>query len=159
MTIATGEKMLASDILDLTFFPIGSILMMDGSWTDGRGGWYVCDGRDTPHGKTPNLRDKFIKGSGNKPANGNGQMILGAQHLPAHKHSITDPGHAHMYIHEPEGTGGLKHGSTNWVTGPMQEWTTPSTTGITETNYNAGGGQAFDVLPSYYSVIYIKKMA
>lgn len=157
MTIATGERLLASDINNLTFFPKGTILMYDGDgWVDNQTiiGWYQCNGQNG----TPDLRDKFIKGSGNKPASGNGQMTLEAQHLPTHKHSITDPGHSHMYIHEPEGTGNLKHGSTKWMTGSVQEWTTSSTTGITETN-SAGGGQAFDVLPSYYSVIYVRKCA
>ncbi|MDR1322839.1 MAG: hypothetical protein LBK68_00195 [Candidatus Margulisbacteria bacterium] len=89
MTIARGQPLLASDILDLTFFPIGMILMMDGSWTDGRGGWYICDGRDTPHGKTPNLKDKFIRGSTTSGGTGGGSATLSEANLPSHNHSLT----------------------------------------------------------------------
>jgi hypothetical protein len=81
--------MLASDILDLTFFPIGMILMMDGSWTDGRGGWYICDGRDTPHGKTPNLADKFIRGGSSAGGTGGGSATLSEANLPSHNHSLS----------------------------------------------------------------------
>jgi hypothetical protein len=81
--------MLASDILDLTFFPIGMILMMDGSWTDGRGGWYICDGRDTPHGKTPNLADRFIRGGASAGSTGGGSAILSEANLPSHNHSLS----------------------------------------------------------------------
>ncbi|MDR1323204.1 MAG: hypothetical protein LBK68_02080 [Candidatus Margulisbacteria bacterium] len=99
MTIRTGEKMLASDILDLTFFPTGSILMMDGSWTDGRGGWYVCDGRDTPHGKTPNLVNLFILGAVSSGTTGGSSatqsVTLTAENLPSHKHGIVDKTHTH----------------------------------------------------------------
>ncbi|MDR1114197.1 MAG: hypothetical protein LBL50_03810 [Candidatus Margulisbacteria bacterium] len=89
MTIARGEPLLASDILDLTFFPRGSILMMDGSWTDGRGNWYICDGRDTPHGKTPNLADKFIRGGASAGGTGGGSATLTTANLPSHNHSLS----------------------------------------------------------------------
>jgi hypothetical protein len=94
MTIARGQPMLASDILDLTFFPVGSILMMDGSWTDGRGGWYICDGRDTPHGNTPNLKDKFIRGGTTSGVEGGSDtgstnVDLTADNLPAHNHPLS----------------------------------------------------------------------
>jgi hypothetical protein len=81
--------MLASDILDLTFFPTGMILMMDGNWTDGRGGWYICDGRDTPHGKTPNLADRFIRGGTSAGGTGGGSATLSEANLPSHNHSLS----------------------------------------------------------------------
>ncbi|GBR73308.1 hypothetical protein NO1_0710 [Candidatus Termititenax aidoneus] len=100
MTIARGEPMLANDILDLTFFPVGSILMMDGSWTDGRGDWYICDGRDTPYGKTPNLIDQFIRGAASSGMTGGSNVAqsitLTAENLPSHKHSIADKTHTHI---------------------------------------------------------------
>jgi hypothetical protein len=81
--------MLASDILDMVFFPMGMILMMDGSWTDGRGGWYICDGRDTPHGKTPNLADRFIRGGASAGGTGGGSATLSEANLPSHNHSLS----------------------------------------------------------------------
>jgi microcystin-dependent protein len=102
--------MLAQDILDLRdnlqkqvnalsgsagnmeFFPIGTILMIDGSWQDGRGGWYICDGNEKtlPNGtkqRTPDLKDKFIKGSGSLSKEG-GSNALTAAMVPKHTHSI-----------------------------------------------------------------------
>jgi hypothetical protein len=160
-----------SDNLAGVKLPVGTILMYDGySWADNvtMPGWYICDGRGTPYGNTPNLQDKFIKGKGSKADNGNGQMTLGVQHLPAHKHSITDKEHDHATskIGCADGTiptfpsgpyfmygSDLENGE--WITTPNVN---KNYTGITSTNDSTGGGQAFDVLPSYYSVIYIKKM-
>jgi hypothetical protein len=92
--------MLASDILDLTFFPVGSILMMDGSWTDGRGGWYICDGRNTPHGQTPDLKDIFIRGGTSSGTTGGSNaslsISLDASNLPSHKHNIKETPHTHV---------------------------------------------------------------
>ncbi|MDR2428899.1 MAG: hypothetical protein LBD62_03740 [Candidatus Margulisbacteria bacterium] len=91
MVVQQGKSMLASDILDLTFFPAGSILMMDGSWMDGRGGWYICDGRVTPYGKTPDLRDKFICGGGaSAGGTGGGSVTLSTDNLPGHSHSLSE---------------------------------------------------------------------
>jgi hypothetical protein len=90
MVIEKGQPMLASDILDLTFFPAGSILMMDGAWLDGRGGWYICDGRNTPYGKTPNLTDKFIRGGATSGNTGDGLVKLTTDNLPSHNHSFSE---------------------------------------------------------------------
>ncbi|MDR1324110.1 MAG: hypothetical protein LBK68_06725 [Candidatus Margulisbacteria bacterium] len=88
--VESGERLVATDITDLTFFPIGMILMMDGSWTDGRGGWYICDGRDTPHGKTPDLTDRFIRGGGSSAGGtGGGSAFLSEANLPSHNHSLS----------------------------------------------------------------------
>jgi hypothetical protein len=179
VSIALANKVEASDLtalqtsvngLETTIgnlqekLPIGTILMYDGaSWQDNvtLKGWYSCNRTNYNHGLTPNLEDKFIKGKGNKADTGDGQMTLGAQHLPAHKHSITDPGHTHT----TKCNSRVQVGSDNGVS-YGQNWgdsdcgyTSENQTGITETNNNTDGGQSFDVLPSYYSVIYIKKMA
>jgi microcystin-dependent protein len=92
MTIATGERMYADDILNLLFFPKGAILMYDGtSWQDNvtLKGWYQCAGQETPYGNTPDLRNKFIMGyeSGSR-AGGNNSLSLSTANLPAHNHSL-----------------------------------------------------------------------
>ncbi|MDR1453381.1 MAG: hypothetical protein LBJ25_05350, partial [Candidatus Margulisbacteria bacterium] len=99
MTIARGQPMLASDILDLTFFPVGAILMMDGGWTDGRGGWYICDGKEKtlPNGsrqRTPDLKDKFIRGGSSAGGVGGSDSVsanitLTAENLPGHGHAFS----------------------------------------------------------------------
>jgi len=141
MVVKKGNPMLASDILDLTFFPVGSILMMDGSWTDGRGGWYICDGRNTQYGKTPDLRDKFIKGGTASGATGGGQVTLTTDNLPPHSHP-------HKF------TGGIYAAGTFPALAPVDTILSP----LTSYTESVGRGIPFDVIPSYYSVIYIKKM-
>jgi hypothetical protein len=84
--VETGQQLLASDITNLTFFPVGTILMMDSSWTNGRGGWYICDGQNG----TPDLRDKFIKGSGSETTAGANWLSLTTSNLPSHDHSLTN---------------------------------------------------------------------
>ncbi|MDR1323757.1 MAG: hypothetical protein LBK68_04885 [Candidatus Margulisbacteria bacterium] len=86
--IETGSPLLASDITNLTFFPVGAILMMDGSWTNGRGGWYTCDGQNG----TPDLRNLFIRGgasSGKKGGDDKPSVSLTSDNLPQHKHSFS----------------------------------------------------------------------
>jgi hypothetical protein len=239
--------MLASDILDMVFFPVGAILMMDGGWTDGRGGWYICDGRNTPHGKTPDLKDKFIRGSAASGGVGGGSAILSTDNLPSHGHSldglkitggdhshgngtlaassgsashshssgalavsITGGTHAHtitdpQHTHRIEGSGshtnaGYLSESGSSISGLEYATTNTAATGITINNSdhshtatvsgstasdstahehsisgsiassghthdisggtigNTGNGAAFDIVPAYYTVIYIKKM-
>jgi hypothetical protein len=157
MVIERGAPLLAQDVLDLTFFPVGTILMYDGvNWADGRGGWYICDGRSTPYGSTPDLRDKFIRGSGIDPQTGDGEMTLEIRHLPEHKHGITDKTHSHSVSAKDIGRG---HSSSysNAVASGGNYTTGSAYTGITETDY-AGSGEAFAIVPAYYAVIYIKKM-
>jgi hypothetical protein len=154
--------------------PIGTILMYDGAgWQDNitLPGWYSCTMANNNLNLTPNLEDKFIKGKGSKANTGNGQMTLGKQHLPAHSHSITDKEHNHAAPKSagedgsistyPNGTYFIYDsvrigGENSWTTTPSVN---KSYTGIISTNDNTGGGQPFDVLPSYYSVIYIKRVA
>jgi hypothetical protein len=66
MTIATGERLLAEDMLNLRFFPKGTILMYDGtSWTDNvtLKGWYKCEGQTVAgYGVLPNLKNRFVIG-------------------------------------------------------------------------------------------------
>ena len=134
--VETGQPMLASDILDLTFFPVGSILMMDGSWTDGRGGWYICDGRATPYGQTPNLLDKFIRGGTSSGViggsdSGSASITLTAESLPAHSHTLSgmlttgneSQGHTHTVTASGNITGGGTHGHAITDTGHKHTYT------------------------------------
>jgi microcystin-dependent protein len=181
MVVQQGEPMLASDMLDLTFFPIGSILMMDGSWQDGRGGWYICDGRSTPYGNTPDLTDKFIMGGQARgQQGGTNSMTLTTQNLPAHTHSLSN-------IKSGESLGAYTTswfqtdyhyrggGNSNNVSVVTRSGATDSGQGgdtcaqntfdlehshtVSGNTSSAGSNTTFDNRPSYYTVIYIKKMA
>ncbi|MDR1453082.1 MAG: hypothetical protein LBJ25_03800, partial [Candidatus Margulisbacteria bacterium] len=92
--VEIGSPLLASDITDLTFFPVGMIMLMDGSWQDGRGGWYICDGQSrTIPGlgavTMPDLRDRFIRGGAAGGSVGGGTAILDTVNLPSHNHSLS----------------------------------------------------------------------
>jgi microcystin-dependent protein len=161
--VESGQRLVATDITDLTFFPIGSILMMDGSWQDGRGGWYICDGRPTPYGYTPNLLDRFIMGStGAGVYAGTNSMILNGRNLPSHSHTASDGGHSHGYE-----VGWHTSGSNQYKVSVPQEpvlnlraggGSTTSTAYASISIGSAGSSEAFDNRPSYYTVIYIRKM-
>jgi microcystin-dependent protein len=166
MTIATGQPMLASDINDLTFFPKGTILTFStAAWNttsaEFKNIWKICDGTNG----TPNLVNKFLRGGLNSGATGDGKKTLSANELPAHKHSITDKAHTHNIL-------AITEVATSWANRDTKVWHRPesnvfstagyvssSNTGITETNNNTGGGNAFDVIPAFYTVIYIIKVA
>ncbi|MDR1452491.1 MAG: hypothetical protein LBJ25_00740 [Candidatus Margulisbacteria bacterium] len=126
MTIASGEKMYADDILNLLFFPKGAILMYDGtSWQDNvtLKGWYQCSKNSDGTAKivngytVPDLQDKFIMGhSGGGRAGGNNSLELSISNLPTHGHSLNDmsvsglsmiPGGAHQH----SGSGTTNSGS------------------------------------------------
>jgi hypothetical protein len=118
--IARGEPMLAEDILHLTFFPIGAILLYDGaSWTDNvtLKGWYRCDAANAAAGRTPDLTDKFIMGAAAKgTTGGSNSLTLTTSNLPVHSHSLsglatdTVEKHTHNYSGTSGGGTGHSHG-------------------------------------------------
>lgn len=174
--IATGERLLAEDMLRLNFLPVGTILMYDGGgWADDSTipGWVQCDGatktvkkqgKEGEDGGTisvtpPNLKDKFICGWGSTAVGktgGNNSMTLSVGNLPQHNHSITDPGHNHSF------QGSNESGAPNpcnVASGEALEscWgkIDKNTTGIS-IGYS-GSNAPFDNRPSYYALIYIRK--
>jgi hypothetical protein len=83
--------MLASDILNLTFFPKGAILMFNGAnyLSLDQNIWKICDGKNG----TPNLINKFLRGSTDSGATGgadNRSVTLTTAQLPSHSHGITN---------------------------------------------------------------------
>jgi microcystin-dependent protein len=76
--------------------PIGGIIMWSGASVPA--GWALCDGNNS----TPDLRDKFVVGSGSSYSIGNtggaNSVALSTGHLPSHQHSGTtnwDGAHTH----------------------------------------------------------------
>jgi hypothetical protein len=96
MTIAAGEKMFAADILNLTFFPKGTILMFNSeAWNaasaEFRKSWRICNGQ----GGTPNLVGKFLRGGTDSDFTNAGgadsqSIRLEIKHMPRHNHSFSN---------------------------------------------------------------------
>jgi hypothetical protein len=94
MTIKTGEKMYASDILNLTFFPKGAILTFSSAaWSatsaEFKNIWKVCNAANHAADPTiPDLTNVFLRGAESSGATGgaDSQSVTAAQ-LPAHNHA------------------------------------------------------------------------
>jgi microcystin-dependent protein len=152
--------------------PIGAIIMWSGSTAPT--GWQLCDFSDILSGplagqKTPDLRDRFVVGTGTSYAigdtGGSNTVTLTEQQMPVHNHSITDPGHAHSIsqINGQTGLGSSGNDLTNDGTPLSNPISTDSnTTGITATN-NAGGlngeTQAHENRPPYYALAFIMRVS
>jgi hypothetical protein len=162
--------MYASDILNLTFFPIGAILTFSTTaWSatsaEFKTIWKICDGQNG----TPNLVNKFLRGGSSSGATGDGRKTLSQQEIPAHQHTGTtnDAPHAHTFNSCSDFMGTYVN-SGNYV---VTHVTPDSGTAIITTNAGGGShthsfttnpvgnGQAFDVIPAFYTVIYIMKIA
>jgi microcystin-dependent protein len=154
-------------------FPAGGIIMWSGSTGSIPSGWLLCNGAND----TPDLRDRFIIGSGGTFATGatGGSTTISAANLPAHTHTlstdgshthtVTDPGHTHSYTagdpvdsYSYLGSGQSRVRSATFTTAS-------STTGIsivsggahTHTVGSTGSGTAY--YPPYYALAFIMKSA
>ncbi|MDR1323527.1 MAG: hypothetical protein LBK68_03720, partial [Candidatus Margulisbacteria bacterium] len=108
MTIATGERMYASDILNLIFFPKGAILIFSSAaWNatseEFKNIWKICNATNHTADKfIPDLTNKFLCGADSSGSIGGGTAELTTANLPSHGHELSgltissnDGGHAH----------------------------------------------------------------
>lgn len=146
---------------------------MIAAWAGGAvpSGWLLCDGSSVATAtypdlfaeigytyggaganfNLPNLVDVFVRGQSSSTAatGGTDNMTLTIAEMPAHDHTINDPGHTHEI-------GGTFSGSTLNVSYSGRGVNSySSTTGITINN--TGGGNAFDNRPAYLELQYIIK--
>ena len=186
MTIKTGERLSASDIQNLTFFPKGTILMYDGQLWDRAGGipgWHICDGEEG----TINLQDKFIRGGTTARQTGGTDTAQVPYHThnitdPGHNHTITDPGHTHTIIdpghthsiqdgyqeNEGQGVDTGRNAINSWPSKVSNAVTGISInntkTGISISNTNTkisisyAGSSNPDNRPAFCNVVFIEKM-
>jgi hypothetical protein len=135
----------------------GSIIMWHGKAEDIPAGWLVCDGSNG----TPDLRGRFILGSGqgtdhSMRTGGHASVSLGVEELPRHKHEINDPGHTSHYIPVY-----CRENSVTWkqVNNKYRNFDFPeetrTLTGVTI--QEAGNGEAFNLLPPYYILVFLMK--
>ena len=120
--------------------PIGSIIMFNGKAEEIPSGWVICDGTNG----TPNLINKFIKGSNIAGSTGGAsQVTLSVAQLPPHRHKVSkcwygqsDNANDRQVIRWDES---FDQNSQVW-------------TGET------GLGLPIDITPPYYTLIYIMKV-
>lgn len=117
--------------------PIGSIIMFNGRAEDIPQGWAICDGMNG----TPNLVDRFVLGSFSAGGTGGASTIkLTAEQLPPHKHKVEA-------YYGPGSTGSGNNGLQSAPYG--QQVYTEET----------GSNEAINIMPPYYRLIYIMKIA
>ncbi|GBR74871.1 hypothetical protein NO1_1968, partial [Candidatus Termititenax aidoneus] len=147
--------------------PAGTILAMStsgwaGADTAFKNKWKVCDGT----GGMPDLRGRFLRGgTSTDAATGGADSVTVGVPVPQHSHSITDPGHTHKLKYDYNRTG--ENGENSWFYRSTAEKTdgtdvlTKDKTGITKTDDEgtANASITVDIMPSYYTVIYIMKVA
>jgi hypothetical protein len=158
--------------------PVGGICMYDGLVADLAPNWKVCDGTFG----TPDLRDKFIVGSGSTYALGatggskdatlvsHSHAVTGtAVAVGDHSHAVSDPGHAHGANFYRSDRGGGNNGGGAQVFGLSS--TDAAATGIgivgggahshtLSGTATATGSSATNAnLPPYYALIYIKRIS
>jgi microcystin-dependent protein len=160
--------------------PNGMIMMWSGSVADIPAGWALCDNTRG----TPDLRDRFIVGAGNRyqPTNTGGFDFVGLDvaEMPAHSHTATMDERG-LHWHQIEGTNAsglserdrILHGDTtvdlHWGGGSDadvgdEKWRGMASTdrdgahthtiGITPT----GGGQAHENRPPFFALAFIMKI-
>jgi microcystin-dependent protein len=145
--------------------PIGGIIMWSGSITTIPGGWALCNGISG----TPDLCDRFIVGAGGSlytvgASGGLNHVTLDISQIPAHNHTITDPGH----IHGTKGWWGVGSAAGDSkravADGDVTDYGYPGnqsvmynmSTGITINN--RGDGQPHENRPPYYALAYIMRI-
>lgn len=129
--------------------PIGGIIMWSGNTP--LTGWHLCDGGTYFGVQTPDLRDKFIVGSGSayalKATGGSATHTLSGQEMPSHTHNVAWKS---KFSGRDSNTGGAIDVQEVWGIDSTPTGTTPS--GAT------GDGTSFSTLPPYYALAYIMRV-
>jgi hypothetical protein len=157
MTIARGEPMLATDILNLTFFPKGTILTFSSTaWSatsvEFKNIWKICNAANHAVDPTiPDLTNKFLRGADSSGTTGGADsrsVTLTNNNLPSHSHgasglslsglslsglkATSSGAHEHTLSGKTASDGSHSHG----ITDPQHDHTTPP---IANTDDTGGG--------------------
>jgi len=157
------------DIASLAF-PRGMIMMFNGTVIPD--GWAICDGNNG----TPNLIGRFVLGAsasggvgGISFASGKVNITLNTGQLPSHSHTLSSNGeHTHFVLDNgPNGIANRRSNSgsdngTSWGTGSDFQSTNQISTYPNGTHSHTvgstGSGNAIDITPPYFTLIYIMKL-
>ena len=140
--------------------PSGLICMWSGSTIPT--GWALCNGTNG----TPDLRDRFIVGSGSTYSIGNtggsASVTLTTAQMPSHTHtiSITDPGHKHTVTDYAymSNAGAIGAGMPRFNSDTSNVNTSSAKTGISASATNTGSGSSHENRPPYYALAFIMKL-
>jgi hypothetical protein len=181
--VESGQRLVATDITDLTFFPKGTILIFSSeAWnatsTEFKDIWKICNGQ---YG-TPNLVDKFLRGAESSDFTTGGgadsqRFSIGTENLPDHTHTFTGVHVKDTLLNvagpnTPAGVTVQSGGDNIFTCTPQNSWNarggdcygTKIDFSYTPNGAVTGGGQAkpdqitVNTVPSYYSIIYIMKI-
>ncbi|GAM11328.1 hypothetical protein OR1_03641 [Geobacter sp. OR-1] len=138
--------------------PKGAILMWSG--TNIPEGWALCDGTNG----TPNLKDRFIVGIGDRFGDGKLRGVTGGEEdhvlsineTPSHTH--VQNAHAHTVTNSNGTAAALKPDALGTYTGYMQSGYGYPTSSVTAINQYTGGNSAHNTLPPYYALAFIMKL-
>lgn len=120
--------------------PVGTIVIWSGTEDDIPNGWQLCDGTNG----TPNLKDKFVLGAGEKYSvgdeGGEEEVTLALEQIPAHSHRFTSYTNQGKYVSTSSSASNIL---------PVQ-----TEAGTKET----GGSKSHNNMPPYYALCYIMKV-
>ncbi len=133
-------------------FPIGGICLWSGSQDSIPNNWVLCDGNNG----TPDLRNRFIVGSGDKyqvgAIGGEETHILSVDEMPRHNH-IYGPSTSNNF-NRPYNSIGLSN-----ITGNLDGRNSYPPSHLAIQTSETGNNQPHNNLPPYYALCYIMKVA
>lgn len=149
--------------------PRGLISMWSGLISAIPTGWALCNGQNG----TPDLRDRFVMGATTdatiNKTGGENEVTLTLEQIPSHKHSSsTNSTGSHSHMFERSYNQSTSYYATGYTT--PAGWSNDSGTkhtvntesagshSHTVTIGNAGGGQAHENRPAYYTLAFIMKL-
>ncbi|MEI6568945.1 MAG: tail fiber protein [Verrucomicrobiota bacterium] len=184
-TTVTGTTVNGSTITASSGFvgpgsvPVGTIVLWSG--TSIPTGWAICDGRTVNGQATPDLRGRFVLGSGAgsgltartlNTTGGEENHTLSAAEMPSHSHGVSDPSHSHG-VNDPSHSHGLNGSADGWNNGNAKITDRGGASGNTSSAYtgisirsattgvsinSTGGSGAHNTMPPFYVLAYIMRV-
>jgi microcystin-dependent protein len=150
--------------------PSGVICMWGGAVSAIPSGWYLCDGNNS----TPDLRDRFIVGSGTdsggthdiNDTGGANSVTLSESNLPAHTHGsgslATSSAGAHthsmsLYADHWSGSYNIGGHRSSYVGSGTTSSAGAHTHSMSGSTASTGSGSAVENRPAFYALAYIQK--